>query len=73
MKKKLYKTRNGAMIFGVLKGISEYVHIDVTIIRIIYILLALFTTFFPFLILYFLLAWILPDKKNLGYTDYEIK
>jgi len=73
MNKKLYKTKNGAMVSGVLKGISEYFEIDVTIVRVIYVVLAVITTGFPFIILYLLLSWIMPDKESIGYDDYEIK
>ena len=54
MNKKLYKTKNGAMISGVLKGISEYVEVDVTVVRVIFVVLALVTTGFPFVLLYFI-------------------
>ncbi|MCR2033332.1 PspC domain-containing protein [Anaerofustis stercorihominis] len=73
MNKKLYKTKNGAMISGVLKGISEYLEVDVTLVRVIYVFLAVVTTGFPFLLLYIILACIMPDKNTLGYDDYEIK
>ena len=51
MNKKLYKTKDGAMISGVLKGISEYLEVDVTLVRVIYVFLAVVTTGFPFLLL----------------------
>ncbi|WP_290774042.1 PspC domain-containing protein [Anaerofustis sp.] len=73
MNKKLYKTKNGAMISGVLKGISEYVEVDVTVVRVIFVVLALVTTGFPFVLLYFILSWIMPEKNSIGYDDYEIK
>ncbi|EDS73624.1 PspC domain-containing protein [Anaerofustis stercorihominis] len=73
MNKKLYKTKDGAMISGVLKGISEYLEVDVTLVRVIYVFLAVVTTGFPFLLLYIILACIMPDKSTLGYDDYEIK
>lgn len=73
MNKKLYKTKNGAMISGVLKGISEYVEVDVTVVRVIFVVLALVTTVFPFVLLYFILSWIMPEKNSIGYDDYEIK
>ena len=73
MNKKLYKTKNGAMISGVLKGISEYVEVDFTVVRVIFVVLALVTTGFPFVLLYFILSWIMPEKNSIGYDDYEIK
>ena len=73
MKKKLYKTSEGAMVAGVLKGISEYLGIDVSIVRVVYILLLFFTTGLPLILIYILLAIIMPDKDSIGYDDYEIK
>ncbi|WP_138268467.1 PspC domain-containing protein [Anaerofustis stercorihominis] len=73
MKKKLYKTRYGAKFCGVLKGFSEYLNIDVTILRVIYVMLTLLTMTIPFVILYFVLSWIMPEKDTLGYDDYEIR
>ena len=37
--KRLYKTSEGAMLFGVCKGISEYLNIDVTIVRLLWVIL----------------------------------
>jgi len=72
MKKKLYKNKNGAMICGVLNGFAEFFSIDVVLLRFIYIILAVFFHSFPAIILYVLLALIMPDKVSSGYTDYDI-
>src|SRR5215471_18953572 len=37
----LYQIREGAMISGVCVGLSEYVHIDVTLLRILFVIFAL--------------------------------
>jgi phage shock protein PspC (stress-responsive transcriptional regulator) len=42
--KRLYQIREGAMISGVCKGIAAYLNIDVTIVRILFVVLALLTT-----------------------------
>lgn len=73
MKKKLYKTKYGARLCGVLKGFSEYFDIDVTLLRAIYVVLTLLTMTIPLIILYFVLSWIMPEKDTLGYDDYEIR
>lgn len=39
--RKLYQIREGAMISGVCVGLSEYMHIDVTLIRILFVIFAL--------------------------------
>jgi phage shock protein PspC (stress-responsive transcriptional regulator) len=63
--KKLYRANSGA-IGGVCEGIGNYLNLDETIIRIIFILL--FFTPFPIVLIY-LLLWIIipkdPYEENL--------
>lgn len=61
MDKKLTKS-NDKMIAGVCAGIAEYFDMDPTIVRVIYVLLALCSAAFPGLILYIILALIMPEK-----------
>jgi phage shock protein PspC (stress-responsive transcriptional regulator) len=42
--KRLYQIREGAMLSGVCTGLAAYLNIDVTIVRIVFVLLALLTT-----------------------------
>jgi phage shock protein C len=58
--KRLYKTSQGAMIGGVCKGISEYLNIDVTIIRLVWVLIS-FTS--VGILLYIACLFIFPDKN----------
>lgn len=62
-KKRLYKNTEDEMIFGVCSGISEYLKIDVTIIRILALLIGL--TYGTGLLLYVILALFLPDKSSI--------
>lgn len=57
--KKLTKDRSHAMLCGVCAGLAEYAGIDVTIVRLLTVLLA-FTSIG--LILYIIAAIIMPDK-----------
>ncbi|AIO18163.1 DNA-binding transcriptional activator PspC [Candidatus Izimaplasma bacterium HR1] len=60
--KKLYKTDNGSVLGGVCKGISEVYNIDVSMVRLITVLL-LFAAGMPFIV--YIIMWIvLPDKKD---------
>ncbi|MBR6531065.1 MAG: PspC domain-containing protein [Clostridia bacterium] len=67
MKKKLYKSSTNKKICGVCAGVANYLNIDPTIVRVVYALLALFTTGFPFVLLYIILSFIM-DEDN-GYVD----
>ena len=73
MKKNLYKDESTAKVAGVLSGIAQYFSVDVNVVRIIYVLLCLFIFRpVPGAIIYFVLSYIMPDKKDIGYNDYEV-
>lgn len=49
-------------LFGVCAGIAEYFDIDPTLIRVLYACITVYTAFFTGIILYILLALIIPNK-----------
>ena len=57
--KKLYRTRNDAKIAGVCGGLAEYLDIDVTIVRIVFLLLLLTGSlgFWIYLIIWIVAPW----------------
>ncbi len=74
MKKRLYKDKETAILSGVLSGIAQYFKIDPTVVRVIYVLLcALVIRIIPGIIIYLVLAFIMPEKSDIGYTDYDVK
>ena len=73
MKKRLYKNKKNAVVCGVLGGVAEYFNLDPTIVRVIYVLLSLCSAAFPGIIIYIVLAVIMPDKSELTYDDYDVK
>ncbi len=72
MKKKLYRNKETGVITGVLSGLSEYFGFNVNIVRLIYVLLTMFTTVFPGVIIYVVLAFIMPEKNEIGHTNYKV-
>lgn len=58
--KKLTKSKNDAVISGVCAGIAEYLGVDPTLVRVGYLIFTFLGSGSPIL-LYFLLAWIIPD------------
>lgn len=63
-KKKLYKDISRKKVSGVLAGFSDYINGDVTLIRILFILLSI--KFFPVCaVSYFVCAIIMPDKQDI--------
>lgn len=61
--KRLYRIREGAMIAGVCNGIAAYFDVDVTIVRIVFAVLALLTKGF-FLLVYGALMLIIPHAET---------
>lgn len=64
MPKKLYKIEEGKVFCGVCGGIGEYLNVDANIIRLIAILITVFSACFPMLIAYIVMACILPFKST---------
>ncbi len=62
MEKKLTKSTN-KMIAGVCAGVAEYFDVDPTLVRVGYAALAVFSAGFPGLLLYIILALIMPNKE----------
>lgn len=64
LSRKLTKS-NDKMLAGVCAGIAEYLGWDVTVVRVMYIILSLFTVAFPGLLLYILLCIVMPQPETL--------
>ncbi|WLR50530.1 PspC domain-containing protein [Bacillus tianshenii] len=58
--KKLYRSRRNRKVSGVLGGIAEYINVDPTIIRIIFVVLMIATTVFPLALAYVIASFVLP-------------
>ena len=61
--KKLERPRAGRMLAGVCAAIAGYFGLDVTLVRVGYVLLTLFTAFSG-VIDYFILVIVIPQEKN---------
>ncbi|MDD3322348.1 MAG: PspC domain-containing protein [Paludibacter sp.] len=62
MKKKLKRSKN-QQLAGVCAGIAEYFDWDITLVRVIYALLTIFSAGFPGLLLY-IVMWIVMPLDN---------
>ena len=60
--RKLKKTPNDKMVAGVCGGIADYFGIDSTLVRVGYVILSVLATGFPGLIVYIILAFVMPDN-----------
>ena len=61
-KTKLKRSKNDKIISGVLGGVGEYMGIDSTLIRIVWLLSLALTGFVPGVILYVVATFVLPKK-----------
>ncbi|MBP3374189.1 MAG: PspC domain-containing protein [Bacteroidaceae bacterium] len=61
--KKLERPRTGRILAGVCAAIANYINKDVTFVRIIYVLLSVFTVICGPLV-YFILMLLIPEKKT---------
>jgi phage shock protein C len=59
--KRLYKSRTEKQLAGVCGGLAEYIGIDPTLMRLIYIIGTIMTGFIPGIFIYFVLAIIAPE------------
>ncbi|SFM22290.1 phage shock protein C (PspC) family protein [Gracilibacillus orientalis] len=62
MDNKLYRSETNQMVAGVIGGIAEMTNLDATILRLIYIILLIFTAGIPLFILYIAASIIIPKR-----------
>lgn len=62
--KRLTRASQGTMLFGVCQGIANYFNIDATIIRLIWVVLTIFSFGFGGVILYAACVFIIPDQAT---------
>jgi phage shock protein C len=62
--KKLFRSSN-RILAGVCGGIAEYFGVDPTVIRVLYMVLSLFSAAFPGLLLYILLMILMPNYDQI--------
>ena len=61
MKKRLTKSLSDRKLFGICGGIAQYLDVDSTFIRVIYVVLSFCTAIIPSIILYLVLNFISPE------------
>lgn len=63
MSKKIYRLQGNKMIGGVCAGLAEYLDIDATLIRLLFVAVGLLTALFP-MFLFYIIAWIIVPVKE---------
>ncbi|MFC2947243.1 PspC domain-containing protein [Virgibacillus sediminis] len=62
--KKLYRSETNRMLAGVIGGLSEYINMDATILRLLFAVL-LITTGFTVGLIYVVAAFIIPNERDI--------
>ncbi len=66
--KRLFRSEENQQIAGVCAGLAEYFSVDVTLIRIVFLILTLAGG--PGLIIYIAMWWIMPTREKLDDVEY---
>lgn len=64
MKKLLYKSKKNKVFCGIIGGLGDYLNIDPTVLRLIWLLILVFTGFFPGLLAYIIASFIIPNNPK---------
>lgn len=67
--KRLYRSRKQRQVAGVCGGIADYLSIDPTLVRLVWVILALIGG--PGVVLYIILAVIVPEEPEFVQTSAE--
>lgn len=62
--KRLYRSNTNKVWLGVMGGFGEYFQLDPVLLRVVFILLTVFTGFFPGLVAYLISAAVMPKKPS---------
>ena len=58
--KRLYRSDTNKVFAGICGGVGEYFDIDPTLVRVIWLLVTIFTGFFPGVLAYIIAAFVIP-------------
>lgn len=64
MERKLRRSKN-KQIAGVCAGIAEYFKLDVTLVRVLYVLISVISAAFPGIFVYLILWMIMPMENDI--------
>jgi phage shock protein C len=62
--KKLYRSKTNKVFAGICGGLAEYLNTDVTILRLVWLLIVVFTGIFPGVIVYVLAILVIPEQPD---------
>ena len=60
--RRLYRSRQDRMLFGVASGFARYFNMDPTVFRLLFVGAVIFTAIFPGVLFYVICAIIIPEE-----------
>ena len=60
--KTLYRSRDNKILTGLSAGIAKYSDLDVTLVRVLWIVALIVTGFVPVAVIYFIMAAVIPEE-----------
>jgi phage shock protein C len=63
VKAPLRRSRTNRWIAGVVAGLADYFGMDVTLARVLYVLISIFSAAFPGIIVYIILWIVVPEQE----------
>lgn len=67
--KKLTRSTSDKVVAGVLGGVAEYFGFDITLVRLLFVLAAIFSAAFPGLLVYIIMWVVIPVKSEPNYQS----
>lgn len=62
--KRLYRSKRNRVFAGICGGLGEYLKIDPVLLRLIWLLVVVFTGVFPGVIVYIIAIFIIPERSK---------
>lgn len=62
--KKLIRSRTNRILLGVCGGLAEYLDLDPTVVRVLYVIISIVSVAFPGILAYVILALIMPNPPE---------
>lgn len=62
--KRLYRSEKNKVFAGVVGGVGEYFNVDPVVLRLLWMLIVIFTAVFPGIIAYIIAIFIVPEKPR---------
>ncbi len=60
----LYRSKKNRLLGGVCAGLAEWLGWDITLVRVLYVLISIFSVAFPGIIAYIILWIVMPEETT---------